>query len=491
MTHEVPRLHAVILAGGSGTRFWPLSRELSPKQTLSIFGGISLITRAVRRIMAYCPAGTVHVVTGERLFDELRNHLSAQEELTGLGIDYLVEPAARNTAPAIALAAAVLLGKDPDAIMIVLPSDHLLEDGPAWEATVGCAAKMASAGHIVTIGLQPTRPETGYGYIKAGDVLLECDGAACHAVEMFAEKPDAETARRFVEDGSYLWNAGMVVARADVVLAELRAAGVAARTPESTPGARIADEVERLAAMPAGKWASDEARERYAALPAVPFDKAVLEVSGKVAVVPTRLDWSDVGSLLAIEKLAEPDERGNVCVGRTVDVDSRDSIVYSADRLVATLGLDDIMVVDTPDATLVAAKERAQDVRLIVDALKASGADEVVSSRESLRPWGRWELLMKGGGFQIKEIDVLPGKRLSLQSHEHRAEHWIVVSGSAVVTRGDDSISVKTGESVFIPQHALHRLANESQEVLRVIEVAVGDYLGEDDIVRYDDDFGR
>lgn len=486
-------LHAVILAGGAGTRFWPLSRELNPKQMLSIFGGVSLMTRAVDRIRPFVGDDAVHVVTGERLFDEIRNHLKAQPQLEGLNVDYLVEPCGRNTAPALALAAAVLVREDPDAVIIMLPSDHLLTEDDAWRDTVSVAWKLAEAGHLVTIGLMPDSPETGFGYIHAG---AEIDGFAQgavsgHAVAEFVEKPSLELAKRYLADGGYLWNSGMLVAKASVILGELRAAGAASATPESAHGTRIVEVAEQLAGMPRERWATDDARELYASLPSVPFDKAALEVSEKVAVVPTALDWSDVGSLLAIEKLAEPDERGNVLVGRCFDVGSRDVLAYSADRLVATLGLDDVLVVDTADATLVAAKDRAQDVRLVVDALKAIGAPEVVTSRASLRPWGSWSLLMKGEGFQIKSIDVLPGHRLSLQSHAHRSEHWIVIDGVARVECDDVVSDLEANESVYLPAGAVHRLENAGDVPLKVIEVAVGAYLGEDDIVRYEDDFGR
>jgi len=485
MSKPIPAFHAVILAGGSGSRFWPLSREMNPKQMLSIFGGVSLMTRAVMRIMPYTAADAVHVVTGELLFDEIRNHLMAQAELAGLDIDYMVEPLARNTAPAVALAAAVLHRIDPEAIMIMLPSDHLLEDGEMWRATIECATGLAARDYLVTIGLKPSRPDTGYGYIHAGSPIEASQVGAVqgHEVQAFLEKPDLATAERFLAEGDYLWNSGMLVAKAGVILEELRLAGDKAASPESADGRRIADVAERMAAMAESEWLSDEGRALYGSLPAVPFDKAALEVSSRIAVVPTDLDWSDVGSLLSIEKLAKPDERGNVLVGRAYDVDSHDLLVYSADRLVATLGIHDAVVVDTADATLVAAKDRVQDVRRIVDLLKAEGCDEVSTSRSSLRPWGSWTLLMKGEGFQIKSIDVHPGKRLSVQSHSRRSEHWIVIAGEAKVLRGDEEVILKRNESVYLPVGIVHRMENCGTEPLK--------YLGEDDIVRYEDVYGR
>ncbi len=489
----IRHLHAVVLAGGSGARFWPLSRELSPKQMLDIFGGVSLITRAVRRIRPMLEDGSLHVLTNERLFDELRNHLIAQEGIEAGDIDFLAEPVPRNTAAAMALAAAYLLQRDPEALMIVLPSDHLLDDGEVWERTVRLACEAAEGGALVTIGLQPTSPETGYGYIKAGRPVpgLGEGDIGVHSVDEFVEKPDRTTAEEYVADGRYLWNSGMLVTRAATVLSQLRSVGRRKVTEDSSHGEQIADTAEWLAVLPPEEWHTAEALERFGALPAVPFDKAVLEISERVVVVPTDLDWSDVGSLLSLERLAEPDERGNVLVGNVHDVDSTGVIAYSADRLVATLGLADAIVVDTADATLIAAKDRAQDVRSVVEALKAAGAPEVVSSRESLRPWGSWTLLMKGDAFQIKSILVHPGHRLSLQSHERRSEHWVVVEGTAEVERDGKTVTVRANESAYIPVGCKHRLGNPGTEPLRVIEVAVGDYLGEDDIVRYEDDWGR
>ncbi|MRR11183.1 cupin domain-containing protein, partial [bacterium] len=262
-------------------------------------------------------------------------------------------------------------------------------------------------------------------------------------------------------------------------------------TPAAAAAGEIADVVEMLAAADPSEWLHGRLLEAYNALPAVPFDKAVLEVSEHVAVVPTEMQWSDVGSLLSLEELADPDERDNVLIGRVTDVDSTGVIGYSQDRLVATLGLEDVVVVDTSDATLVVAKDRVQDVRLVVDALRAQNAPEVVSASSSLRPWGSWTLLNKGQGFQIKSIDVKPGQRLSLQSHTKRSEHWVVVEGTAKVQRNDETIELATNESVFLPAGAVHRLENAGTSLLKVIEVAVGEYLGEDDIVRYEDDWGR
>jgi mannose-1-phosphate guanylyltransferase/mannose-6-phosphate isomerase len=378
--------------------------------------------------------------------------------------------------------------------MIVLPSDHLLEEEAAWADTIRAGIALAAQGLLVTIGLRPSSPETAYGYIRPGEPVAGIAGSGelvGREVIGFVEKPDAATAAAFLAEGGYLWNSGMLVTRADTVLGELRAAGKAAATPASAPGERIADIVTAMADIPREEWFADSVRDAYGSLAAVPFDKAVLEVSGKVAVLPTGLDWSDVGSLLAIEKLGTPDERGNVLVGRVFDIDSRNILAYSVDHLLATLGLEDVIVVDTSDATLVAAKDRAQDVRMLVEALKAAGAPEATRSRESLRPWGSWTLLMEGDGFRVKSIDVLPGSRLSLQSHHRRSEHWIVLDGVARAERDGEVVELRANESIHVPMGSVHRLENAGDTPLKVIEVAVGEYLGEDDIVRYADDWAR
>ncbi len=486
MIIQDPQLHAVILAGGSGQRFWPLSRELNPKQLLTMFGTESLISQAVHRILPFTTGSSaISIATNERLFDELRNHLKSQPDPALHGVRYIEEPVPRNTAPAIALAAAIIATEDPDAVLVVLPSDHVLEGGAGWADCVNAATGAARDGYLVTIGITPTRPETGYGYIRAGEPLPvhEVGSALPHVAAEFVEKPELARAQEFVERGRHYWNAGIFVMKAAQVLEELVAAGPA--------GAAIADCARWIAEQPAERRIADEARERFAALEPLSIDKAVMERSDRVAVIPASLAWSDVGSLLALGEIAAPDAAGNVRVGRGVDVDSSNTIVYSGDRLVATLGVSDLIVVDTADATLVLPKDRAQDVRHVFDALKLAGVAEVTESRTSLRPWGSWTLLMRGDGFQIKSVDVLPGQRLSLQSHAHRSEHWVVIDGEARVTCDERVLDLVSNESAYLPAGCVHRLENPGVAPLKVIEVAVGDYLGEDDITRYQDDWDR
>jgi mannose-1-phosphate guanylyltransferase/mannose-6-phosphate isomerase len=479
-------LFATVLAGGSGQRFWPLSRELNPKQLLSMFGTESLIAQAVHRILPFTESGASIVVsTNERLFDELRNHLTAQPDERLHAVRYIQEPLPKNTAPAIALAAATFAEQDPDAIMVVLPSDHLLEDGQLWADCIEAAAGVAQRGYLVTIGIAPTRPETGYGYICAGEVIegAQVGGAHPHVAAEFVEKPEIERAEQFVASGKYFWNAGIFVMKASQVLEELDRAGGAE--------AAIAETARWIVSLPTSERNNEQVRERFSAIEPISIDKAVMERSEHVAVIPAGLKWSDVGSLLALEDIAEHDATGNVRHGRGVDIDSENTIVYSSDRLVATLGVKDLVVVDTTDATLVLPKDRAQDVRLVVDALKAVGAQEVTQPKVSLRPWGSWQSLLVGPGYQIKQLVIKPGSKPSLQKHFHRSEHWIVVEGVAVVTRDEDVFEVPVNNSAYIPLGSVHRIENRGTDLLKVIEVQVGDYLGEDDIVRLEDDWDR
>lgn len=493
------RVHAVILAGGSGQRFWPLSRELSPKQLLSVFGTESLIAQAVHRVMPLLedPSDGFMIVTSERLYDELRNHLTAQPDRALHTLEYLVEPVARNTAPAIALACARVASRDPEGVVLVLPSDHVLENGPAWLDSLRAAVKLARGGYFATIGIAPTRAETGYGYIRVGDRLPAFDvGAAQPALAAeFVEKPDAETAQRYVAAtagaggpgaiGAYLWNAGMFAMKASAYLEELR------RFPDTAAIADAAVAVSRIQEAAGGPDGAT-ARELFDALPSISIDYAVMERCGCVAVVPAEIRWSDVGSLASLEDLAPADAAGNIRVGRGVDIASTRTVVYSAgDRLVATLGIDDVMVVDTEDATLVARRDAVQDVRLVVEALKAQGADEVVSPKTSLRPWGSWRTIREGEGYRVKEIMVKPGCRLSLQRHSRRNENWIVVEGLALVSVDGAELERGPGQSAYVPLGSAHRLSNPGEGPLRVVEVATGSYLGEDDIERLEDDWSR
>ena len=512
-------LHAVILAGGSGSRFWPLSRELSPKQMLDVFGTESLLVSAVKRAAHVATGGAragkeehgvIWIVVGETLHDEVRNHLKANDNLRGLDIRYIIEPCARNTAPALALAAATVRLEDPTAQIVMLPSDHICHDDEEWKAVVAAGAERAAGGDLVTIGLRPSYPATGYGYIRCeqceadahdGKVVAVLDAASptVSKVERFVEKPDDATAQDYVDSGEYLWNSGMLIANADAILKELRRCGARCGAygetdehPDAYYSGKIASVAETLAQGGADAWQNPACRSLYENCPSVPFDTACLETSEHVSVVAADLGWSDVGSLESLADLAPADEEGNTLIGRAVDIGSHDTLAYSeSGRMIATLGLDNVMVVDSADATLVADRDRTQDVRQIVDALKEAGAPEVALNKTSLRPWGSWTMLVRMPHYHVKEVMVLPGMRLSSQSHEHRAEHWIIAEGTALVTCNGGTITLEKNESAFLPMGAIHRLENIGDTVLRVVEVATGQYLGEDDITRYDDDYGR
>lgn len=478
MTESNRNVHGLVLAGGSGMRFWPLSREMNPKQLLTIFGSESLIRQAITRLEVRVPADRIHLVSNERLAEELRNHLLGSErEYSKIG--YIVEPVGRNTLPAIALAAAVVERDDPGAVVVVLPSDHVVEQDGRWEETLDAAIDLAADGFLVTIGLRPLRPETGFGYIETGDAIEGKSDRARH-IARFVEKPDLTRAKEFCESGRHLWNSGMFAFRTDVILAE-----VAKHAPD------IAEVASELAALPTSEWLSDSGMRRFGALPSVSIDTGVMEKSDKGAVVCAELDWHDVGSLTALAELVEADADGNVTRGNVVTVDSHNSIVWGDRRVVATLGLEDTVVIDTHDATLVCPKDRCQDVRKVVEVLKERGREEAISHRTMQRPWGSWTIIEQGQGFKIKMIEVKPGARLSSQQHQHRSEHWVVLSGTARIERGDEEIILHPNESTYIPASMAHRLENTGKIQLRLIEVQNGEYLEEDDIIRLADEYDR
>ena len=443
-----------------------------------------MLQETVARVAPLVSPDRVWIVTGREHADEVGRQLRA----IGATGPVIVEPVGRNTAPAIAVAAHRLIERDPEAVMAVLPADHVVANPEAFLRCLSRAEEVARQGFLVTIGLMPRRPETGYGYIKRGAPVPSAGPEAggrgaldVFRVEQFVEKPDRKTAEQYVAQGDYLWNGGMFIWRADVILDEIRA-----HAPTLAQAA-----AEIATALRAG---ADEGRitELYERIEPVSIDYAVMERTARAAVIPVEMGWSDVGSWAALDDVAEKDERDNVISGRVLDVDSERSILYAQDRLVATIGLRDMIVVDTPDATLVCRKDRAQDVRRVVEALEQQRAQEHVVHRTVRRPWGTYTVLEEGEGYKIKRIAVNPVSRLSLQSHHRRSEHWVVVAGTARVTCGDRVYDVGTNESTFIPPQTKHRLENADPAIaLQIIEVQSGPYLGEDDIVRFDDDFGR
>ena len=463
----------VILAGGSGSRLWPLSRELFPKQFHALFGADSLLQSTLRRAAVVSSHAPVIVCNEEHRFLVAEQCRSAKLQWQRI----ILESQGRNTAPAIALAALEVCAADEDALLLVLPSDHLIGDTLAFAEAVNRAALAASEGGLVTFGIQPTAPETGYGYIRAPGAVA---GGNVAPVRSFVEKPDAETAAGYLASGEYFWNSGMFVFGARAYLDEL-----ARFEPEMLAKVRQAHAE--------GTVDLDFFRPGAAFLesPAKSVDYAVMERTDRALVVPAAFDWSDVGSWSAIWQESPRDADGNHLSGDVMAVDTHDSYVLAQNRLVGTLGVSNLVVVETADAVLVADRGQVQDVKRLVEQLKATGREESQTHREVFRPWGSYEGIQQGERYQVKRIKVKPGERLSLQMHHHRSEHWIVVRGTAEVTRGEDVFTLAENESTYIPLGVKHRLANPGKLVLELIEVQVGAYLGEDDIVRFQDQYGR
>ena len=473
-------VYPVIMAGGSGTRFWPLSRQLFPKQLLKIIGDETLIQQTMRRVVSSAPPERVLISTNPPQAESIRVQLSEWKD--ALKDNFILEPEGRNTAPAIALVALELVRRDPDAVMLVVPADHIVKGQRDFDAAVALAAGLALQGLLVTFGIKPTRPETGYGYIKPErkTILAKRDKLKGHPVGRFVEKPNAAKAAQYLKAGHYYWNSGMFIWRAATILDEIRRHQPAL--------ARGIERIGQLLEQGASRAAIDE---EYRRLPSVSIDTGVMEKSSKAAMVPVTFSWSDVGSWGSLDEVAAKDKAGNVVGGRVVDIDSQRSVVYGDRRVVATIGLTDMVVVDTPDATLVCPKSRAQDVKKIVEILKQQGAPEHLEHLTVHRPWGSYTVLEEGPGYKVKRVTVSAGGRLSLQLHHKRSEHWVVIGGTARVTRGDEVFDLHVGQSTAIPVETKHRLENPGQETLHIIEVQNGPYLGEDDIVRFKDDYGR
>ncbi|MCP9473243.1 MAG: mannose-1-phosphate guanylyltransferase/mannose-6-phosphate isomerase [Nitrospira sp.] len=474
------RLYPVIMAGGSGTRFWPLSRHLFPKQLLRIGGEDTLIRQTMRRVLGCAPAHNVLISTNGSQAELIRVQLADWKD--DIKDNYVLEPEGRNTAPAIALAAIEIQARNPDGLMLVVPADHVVTGQREFESAVMLAAGLAEENYLVTFGIKPIRPETGYGYIKPDDktVLGRSGKLRGYRVRQFVEKPDAAKAARYLKAGSYYWNSGMFVWKVSTILDEIRRHQPAL--------AEVMDRIRQLKASGAPASSVDEA---YRGAASVSIDNGVMERSSRAAMVPVSFRWSDVGSWGSLDEVAAKNKAGNILNGRVVDLDSADSIVYADRRVVATIGLKDMVVVDTPDATLVCPKARAQDVKKVVEILKRQQAPEHLEHLTVQRPWGSYTVLEEGLGFKVKRVTVNPGGRLSLQLHHKRSEHWVVIAGRARVTRGEEVFELGVGQSTAIPVETPHRLENPGQETLHIIEVQNGPYLGEDDIVRFQDDYGR
>ncbi|MFT6155852.1 MAG: mannose-1-phosphate guanylyltransferase/mannose-6-phosphate isomerase [Neolewinella sp.] len=467
-------MYAVIMAGGSGSRLWPASRGSFPKQFLSIAGANTMLQETFTRLDGLDAQGTVVICNEEHRFIVAQQAQDVDQALSAI----ILEPVGRNTAPAIALAAFDLLARhvNESPLMLVMAADHLIQDVVAFQAAVSLAAAQAQTGNLVTFGVVPESAHTGYGYIRGG---AELNGA--FTVEQFVEKPDAETAQSYLDDGRYYWNSGMFMFAADVYLAELKA---------HRPDIYVACEK----AFTARSQDADFLRVGIADFSRCPDDSvdyAVMENTDKAVVVPLSAGWCDVGAWSTLWEIGAKDTSGNVCSGDVLSHNTSNSYIRAEHRLVATVGLDNIVVVETNDAILVAAKDQVQDVKKIVESLKAQGRSEVSLHRHVYRPWGVYDSIDHGDRYQVKRITVKPGAKLSVQMHHHRAEHWIVVSGTAKVTNGDKEMMLTENQSTYIPVGVVHALENPGKIPLELIEVQSGSYLGEDDIVRFEDRYGR
>jgi len=467
----------LILSGGSGTRLWPVSREAHPKPFIKLADGRSLLQRTVDRLALLEGVEEVITVTNREHFFVTRDEYASGA--TSYRHFFVLEPCARNTAPAVAVGALAALSRHgPEAMVLVLPADHLVEDEPAFAAAVRAAVPLAAQGALVTFGLRPAYPETGFGYIERGEPI---PGTTAFVVARFTEKPSAQVATSMVESGRYYWNAGMFCFRAAGFLEEL-----AQHAPQVLEGAsrcwEAAQIKENRAELP---------EDLFSLLPDISIDYAVMEKSARVAVLPAAFGWSDVGSWKAVSALVEADDSGNRAQGECLFVDSENCYVQSSGRMVAAVGVNGLVIVDTPDALLVADQEHLQDVKKVAQRLKLANHETYKLHKTVLRPWGSYTVLEEGPGFKIKRIVVKPGASLSLQMHYHRSEHWVVVSGTAKVVNGEQELLVRTNESTFIRAGHRHRLENPGRLDLVMIEVQSGSYLGEDDIVRFDDRYGR
>jgi mannose-1-phosphate guanylyltransferase/mannose-6-phosphate isomerase len=462
----------VILSGGSGTRLWPLSRGHYPKQFLPLVAENSMLQETMLRLHGVPRLDPPITVCNED------HRFMVAEQLREIGIKpaaIILEPVGKNTAPAVAMAA--LSASSVDDVLLVLPADHVIADIPAFHAAVEQARTLAEQGFLVTFGIVPGHPETGYGYIKRGNAQF----GPAYAVAAFVEKPDLETAERYLASGDYLWNSGMFAFKAGVFLQELE---------KFNPDMLAACKAAVAGAKPDLDFVRID-KSLFMACPADSIDYAVMEKTDKVVVIPLDAGWNDVGSWSALWDVIDKDDNGNALSGDVLTVDTKNSFLHSGHRLIAAIGISDLVIVETADAVMVAPKDRVQEVKQIVDKLKASKRPEAEVHRKAYRPWGHYYSVDEGERHQTKRIVVKPGARLSVQKHHHRAEHWVVVKGTALVSKGDEQILVTENESVYIPLGVVHSLHNPGVIPLEMIEVQSGSYLGEDDIVRFGDLYGR
>jgi mannose-1-phosphate guanylyltransferase/mannose-6-phosphate isomerase len=461
-------MFAIILAGGSGSRLWPLSRELYPKQLLNLNSEQSLLQSTFKRLSSFVPEKNIVSITNTKHSSNVRIQL---EEISDK-VNILSEPLSKNTAPAIALATKFILQKDKDPVILVVPSDHLIENQEKFANTVEKGRKLAEQGYIVTFGIEPDYPETGYGYIN---ILNEpiLDG---FKVKEFVEKPDSKTAQKYVDAKTYFWNSGIFMFKASTMINEIK---------------KLAPEIFKV--MEECDFSKSEKIEYnlFDRMPNISIDYAIMEKSDKIVLVKLESDWNDLGSWQSIYDVSKKDSQNNVKIGNVLDENSKNSFVYSSSKLVATIGLEDIVLVETEDAVLACRKDKTQDVKKIFDTLKKQNDDTHLIHKTVYRPWGFYTVIAQGTGFLSKIIHVNTGQKLSVQSHNHRSEHWVVLSGTAKVVLEGKEYILTPGHSIDIPLKAVHSLQNPYEEELEIIEIQLGDLLIEEDIVRYEDIYGR
>ena len=470
----------VILSGGAGTRLWPVSRSAYPKPFMRMGDGESLLYKTLDRALRLADGGTVLTVTGRDYYFLTRDEYATHPDADLDRLPFLLEPVGRNTAPAVVLAALHALEQcGADATLLVLPADHLIRDLDTFVADAQRAVALAGDGWLVTFGMPPSGPETGFGYLRMGAAIAGKDG---REVAAFVEKPDRETAERYLASGDHVWNSGMFCFRADALIA------AAEKTcPDVLAAARACHASESGQSSPV-----EFAREAFLAQPDISIDYAIMERASRVAVVPARFDWSDIGSWKAISDMdAESDAAGNRVQGQAIIVESENCYIQSDSRMVAAVGVRNLVIVDTGDAVLVADRERSQQVKIVVDRLRKDNHQAASFHKTVHRPWGSYTILEDGDDCKVKRLTVKPGHVLSLQLHNRRSEHWTVVNGTAKVRIGEREFLLNANESAYIPMNTVHRLENPTAQDIHLIEVQCGDYFGEDDIVRLEDRYGR